>query len=61
METQAKFADAIYSRDAGGLFVNLFIPSEVTWAGRRDQAGARSLGSPTSRERGSRWYPAKRR
>jgi uncharacterized protein len=32
METQAKFADAIYSRDASGLFVNLFIPSEVTWA-----------------------------
>jgi uncharacterized protein len=32
METQAKFADTIYSRDAAGLFVNLFIPSEVTWA-----------------------------
>ena len=32
METQAKFADTIYSRDAGGLFVNLFIPSELTWA-----------------------------
>jgi DUF1680 family protein len=31
METQAKFADTIYSRDAKGLFVNLFIPSEVTW------------------------------
>jgi uncharacterized protein len=34
METQAKFADTIYSRDAAGLFVNLFIPSEVTWADR---------------------------
>jgi DUF1680 family protein len=34
METAAKFADTIYSRDAGGLSVNLFIPSEVTWAGR---------------------------
>ncbi len=32
METQSKFADTIYSRDAGGLFVNLFIPSEVRWA-----------------------------
>jgi DUF1680 family protein len=31
METQAKFADTIYSRDTGGLFVNLFIPSEVSW------------------------------
>jgi uncharacterized protein len=31
METQAKLADTIYSRDARGLFVNLFIPSEVTW------------------------------
>ncbi len=32
LETQAKFADTIYSRDAAGLSVNLFIPSEVTWA-----------------------------
>jgi DUF1680 family protein len=31
METQAKFADTIYSRDAKGLFVNLFIPSQVIW------------------------------
>jgi uncharacterized protein len=31
METQVKFADTIYSRDRHGLFVNLFIPSEVTW------------------------------
>jgi uncharacterized protein len=31
METQAKFADTIYSRDAQGLFVNLFIPSVVNW------------------------------
>jgi uncharacterized protein len=29
LETQAKFADSIYTRDADGLFVNLFIPSEV--------------------------------
>jgi uncharacterized protein len=29
METQAKYADTVYSRDAGGLFVNLFIPSDV--------------------------------
>lgn len=51
METQAKFADTIYSRDARGLSVNLFIPSEVSWeAGRMvlrqltgfpDQAGTR--------------------
>ncbi len=29
LETQAKFADTIYSRDADGIFVNLFIPSQV--------------------------------
>ena len=29
LETQAKFADTIYARDADGLFVNLFIPSQV--------------------------------
>ncbi len=34
METQAKFADTIYSHDANCLFVNLFIPSEVTWAAK---------------------------
>jgi DUF1680 family protein len=31
METQAKLADTVYSRDATGLYVNLFVPSEVTW------------------------------
>jgi len=30
LETQAKFADTIYSRDAHGLYVNLYIPSQVT-------------------------------
>jgi DUF1680 family protein len=35
METQAKFADTIYSQDARGLYVNLFIPSEVTWGAGR--------------------------
>ena len=34
METQAKFADTIYSRDDRGVFVNLFIPSEVRCADR---------------------------
>ena len=29
LETQAKFADTIYARDADGLYVNLFIPSRV--------------------------------
>ena len=29
IETQAKFADTVYSRDASGVYVNLFIPSEV--------------------------------
>jgi DUF1680 family protein len=29
LETQAKFADTIYSRDARGVYVNLFIPSTV--------------------------------
>jgi len=32
LETQAKFADTIYSRDANGVYVNLFIPSEVRCA-----------------------------
>ena len=32
METQSKFADTVYSRDTRGLFVNLFVPSEVSWA-----------------------------
>ncbi|WDF36364.1 glycoside hydrolase family 127 protein [Streptomyces sp. T12] len=31
METQAKFADTIYSHDEQRLLVNLFIPSEVNW------------------------------
>ena len=34
METQAKFADTVYSHDDDSLFVNLFIPSELTWAGK---------------------------
>jgi hypothetical protein len=29
LETPAKFADTIYSRDADGIYVNLFIPSRV--------------------------------
>ena len=29
LETPAKFADTIYTRDARGVYVNLFIPSEV--------------------------------
>ena len=33
LETQAKFADTIYSRDAQGLSVNLYIPSQVTFGG----------------------------
>jgi uncharacterized protein len=32
LETQVKFADTIYSRDARGVYVNLFIPSEVRCA-----------------------------
>ncbi|MEU5597621.1 beta-L-arabinofuranosidase domain-containing protein [Streptomyces sp. NPDC020298] len=31
METQAKFADTVYTHDEQRLLVNLFIPSEVTW------------------------------
>jgi DUF1680 family protein len=33
LETQAKFADTIYSRDAHGLYVNLYIPSQVRLGG----------------------------
>lgn len=32
LESQVKYADTIYSRDARGVFVNLFIPSEVRCA-----------------------------
>jgi hypothetical protein len=31
MENHAKYADTIYSRGDGALYVNLFIPSELTW------------------------------
>ncbi|MEU9017898.1 beta-L-arabinofuranosidase domain-containing protein [Actinomadura sp. NPDC048394] len=34
METATKFADSIYFRSRDELFVNLFIPSEVTWRER---------------------------
>jgi uncharacterized protein len=33
LETQAKLADTIYARDSDGLYVNLFIPSRVRFAG----------------------------
>jgi DUF1680 family protein len=33
LETEAKFADSIYTRDPDGLYVNLFIPSRVRVAG----------------------------
>jgi hypothetical protein len=55
METQSKFADSIYSHDRAGLFVNLFIPSEATWEDQGAWSGS-TLGSPTSRRRGSRWW-----
>jgi uncharacterized protein len=35
METQAKFADTVYSRDGAGLYVNLFVPSVVSWGAGR--------------------------
>ena len=31
LENHAKYADTIYFHDTGALFVNLFIPSELTW------------------------------
>lgn len=31
MENHSKYADTIYCRDAGSLWVNLFIPSELKW------------------------------
>jgi uncharacterized protein len=34
METQAKLADTIYSRDDRGIYVNLFVPSTVTCTDR---------------------------
>ena len=33
LETPAKFADTIYSRDADGVYVNLFVPSQVRTQG----------------------------
>ncbi|MFF0036229.1 beta-L-arabinofuranosidase domain-containing protein [Streptomyces mirabilis] len=34
METQAKFADTVYSHDRHRLLVNLFVPSQVNWRER---------------------------
>ncbi len=34
MENHAKYGDSIYFHDDTGLFVNLFIPSELTWKAR---------------------------
>jgi hypothetical protein len=34
MENHAKYGDSIYFRDASSLYVNLFIPSELTWRER---------------------------
>ena len=31
MENHAKYADTIYFHDADALFINLFVPSELTW------------------------------
>ena len=33
-ESFAKLGDSIYFHDAGGVYVNLFVPSELTWAER---------------------------
>src|SRR6516164_10712696 len=52
LETQAKFADTIYARDADGLYVNLFIPSQVTLGNlvlRQD------TGFPTTRSSACPW------
>ena len=35
MENHAKYGDTIYFHDANSLFVNLFIPSELTWAAKK--------------------------
>lgn len=35
MENHAKYGDSIYFRDADGLYVNLFIPSELDWKERQ--------------------------
>jgi len=34
MENHAKYGDSIYFHDADGIYVNLFIPSQLTWAER---------------------------
>jgi uncharacterized protein len=34
MENHAKYGDSIYFRDGAGLYVNLFIASELNWAGK---------------------------
>ena len=34
IENHAKYAEAIYAHDATQLWINLFIPSELTWAAR---------------------------
>ena len=34
MENHAKYGDSIYFRDGDALYVNLFVPSTVTWRER---------------------------
>ncbi len=49
LETQAKFADTIYTRDADGLYVNLFIPSQVRLDGLTLQQATSFPDEPVTR------------
>ena len=59
MENHAKYGDSIYFHDAASLYVNLFIPSELSWDEQklRDHAGDASF--RMSRRRASRFMRAK--
>jgi DUF1680 family protein len=61
MESHAKHGDSIYWCDAQGLFVNLYIPSELDWADRKARACSKratrsrnACGCASSRSAGAR-------
>ncbi len=58
LETQAKFADTIYTRDADGLYVNLFIPSQVRLNGLTIRQATMFPDDPVT---ACRWSPARPR
>ena len=62
-ESFAKLGDSIYFHDDSGVYVNLFVPSELTWAERGVQHSARhalSRGGHVASHRAQRAADARR-